>query len=78
MRTTFRCPHFKKQSGLPDGPRLVGFGFRCWVTGLLLRDPTHWERAWNVYRGVFDAGIARQNFRALEMWARTIDTHACR
>lgn len=78
MRMTFRCPHFTNRGGLPDGPKLVGFGFRCWVMGFSLQDPTYWGRAWNVYRGVFKPDVAEMNFRALEAWARAINVNANR
>jgi hypothetical protein len=45
-----RCPSTfdtPPQAALADG--LVGYGFRCWMTGYLTADVTYWENVWQTY-----------------------------
>jgi hypothetical protein len=63
----------------PTGPeRLVGLGFRYWLTGIRLGDISHWERAWCAYSGVMGAAAARSAVTGLSCWVRAISHHAQR
>jgi hypothetical protein len=61
------------------GPqRLVGLGFRYWLTGIRMGDISCWERAWCAYSGALGADAAKCAVTDLSCWVRAISHHAQR
>jgi hypothetical protein len=61
------------------GPqRLVGLGFRYWLTGIRMGDISCWERAWCTYAGTMGASAAKSAVTDLSSWVRAISQHARR
>jgi hypothetical protein len=61
------------------GPqRLVGLGFRYWLSGIRLGDISCWERAWCAYSSAMGAAAARSAVTDLSCWVRAISHHAQR
>jgi hypothetical protein len=58
--------------------RLVGLGFRYWLTGLRTGDIGCWERAWHAYADVLGAGAAKGALSDLSCWVRSISRHTQR
>jgi hypothetical protein len=58
--------------------RLVGLGFRYWLTGFRTGDISCWERAWCVYSEVLGAQAAKGVVTDLAGWVRSINRHARR
>ena len=58
--------------------RLVGLGFRYWLTGFRTGDLTCWERAWSAYAGTLGATGAKGAVTDLACWVRAISRHAQR
>jgi hypothetical protein len=58
--------------------RLVGLGFRYWLTGIRMGDISCWERTWCAYANVLGASAARSAVTDLSCWVRTISYHAQR
>jgi hypothetical protein len=66
---------------LPDAlgaERLVGVGFRCWMTGYQTGEIACWEEAWNVYAATLGAHSARVAMTDLGCWVRKIHAVAGR
>jgi hypothetical protein len=61
----------------PTPARLVGLGFRFWITGYRTGDITCWERAWCAYAGAL-GGAARDAVGDLACWVRSISCHSQR
>jgi len=57
--------------------RLVGLGFRFWLTGFRTGDITCWERAWRAYSDVMGAA-AKGAVSDLSLWVGTISRHSQR
>jgi hypothetical protein len=61
------------------GPqRLVGLGFRYWLTGIRMGDISCWERAWCAYASAMGASAAKSAVTDLSSWVRAISHHAQR
>ena len=58
--------------------RLVGLGFRYWLTGFRTGDISCWERAWCAYSGALGAARAKSAVTDLSCWVRAINRHARR
>jgi hypothetical protein len=58
--------------------RLVGLGYRYWLTGFRTGDIACWEKAWCAYSNVLGAGAAKAAVSDLSCWVRAIDRHAQR
>jgi hypothetical protein len=58
--------------------RLVGLGFRYWLTGFRTGDISCWERAWCAYSNVLGAKAAKGAVSDLASWVRAINRHARR
>lgn len=58
--------------------RLVGLGFRYWLTGFRTGDLTCWERAWNAYAHALGACGAKGAVTDLSCWVGAISRHARR
>jgi hypothetical protein len=60
-----------------EAARLVGFGFRLWLTGFRTGDITCWERAWRAYTQVL-GGAAKDAVSDLSWWVHCISRHSQR
>ena len=60
-----------------EAARLVGFGFRFWLTGFRTGDITCWERAWRAYARVL-GGAAKDAVSDLSWWVHCISRHSQR
>lgn len=61
------------------GPeRLVGLGFRYWLTGFRTGDISCWERAWSAYAKVLGPANAKSAVADLAGWVRAINRHCQR
>ncbi len=58
--------------------RLVGYGFRCWLTGFETGDVTAWEDAWNSYRASLGADAAKPLILQLSQFVRAVSANADR
>ena len=58
--------------------RLVGLGFRYWLTGFRTGDISCWEKAWCEYSDVLGAKAAKGVVTDLACWVRAINRHARR
>ncbi len=72
MRGPFpACAHaFTKQSIQPV--KLVGLGFRYWLSGFKTGDVTMWERAWHLYADTLGAHRARTVTCELSNWVKSV------
>jgi hypothetical protein len=62
-----------------DGPeRLVGLGFRYWVLGRQTGNVACWERAWDLYSGMFGVAGGRVAMTHLSSWVGVLGATACR
>ena len=66
------------QPGLFVPERLVGLGFRYWLTGFRTGDISCWERAWRAYSNALGAAAAKTAVTDLSCWVRAINRHARR
>ncbi len=53
---------------MPEAERIVGLGFRYWMLGLNTGDITAWERAWDLYCGLFGTVGAKEAVSRLSHW----------
>lgn len=61
------------------GPeRLVGLGFRYWLTGFRTGDISCWEKAWSAYSSALGPTFAKDAITDLSCWVRAISRHARR
>jgi hypothetical protein len=58
--------------------RLVGLGFRYWLTGFRTGDISCWERAWCAYSNTLGSTAAKSAVTDLSCWVRAINRHARR
>jgi hypothetical protein len=58
--------------------RLVGLGFRYWLTGMRMGDISCWERTWCAYANALGPAAARSAVTDLSCWVRAISHHAQR
>lgn len=65
-------------AGLAAPERLVGLGFRYWLTGFRTGDISCWERAWSAYSTALGPASAKGALTDLACWVRSISRHACR
>ena len=72
-----RCVLPRQSEGLAP-ERLVGLGFRYWLTGFRTGDISCWERAWSAYSNVLGATAAKSAVTDLSCWVRAINRHARR
>jgi hypothetical protein len=52
--------------------RLVGLGFRYWITGYKSGDINCWEEAWRIYADALGANAARAAVGELSGWVRAV------
>ena len=43
------CPRLRTDSSLNGAERLVGMGFRCWISCYQTCDNRYWENGWNLF-----------------------------
>jgi len=58
--------------------RLVGLGFRCWLSGYETQDINCWETGWNVFASELGAARAKDAVGELSCWVREVHKAACR
>lgn len=58
--------------------RLVGLGFRYWVTGRKTGDIGAWERAWHLYSGELGVSGGKQAVGCLASWVGALSQSTCR
>jgi hypothetical protein len=58
--------------------RLVGVGFRCWLTGLSTGDIKCWEDAWNSFSGILGPEHAKALLLDLSKFVRAVKANAQR
>jgi hypothetical protein len=58
--------------------KLVGVGFRCWMTGYRTGNVESWEYAWNLYATELGANAAKTAVGELGSWVRKINDCAGR
>ncbi len=63
--------------GLAGPERLVGLGFRYWLTGFRTGDISCWERTWRAYSNALGTATAKGAVGDLAGWVRAINRH-CR
>lgn len=56
--------------------RLVGFGFRCWLSGFESGDITAWEEAWNAYQDATGKDAAKHLVLRLSAFVRAVKSTA--
>jgi hypothetical protein len=61
-----------------DAQRLVGLGFRYWVSGYQSGDIDRWEKAWKIYSTVLGPQAARTAVAELSAWVRAVSAAARR
>lgn len=52
--------------------RLVGLGFRCWLTGFETGDIASWEEAWNAYQDTLGIDAAKTTVLSLSQYVRAV------
>jgi hypothetical protein len=67
-----------QQPGLAVPERLVGLGFRYWLTGFRSGDISCWEKAWCAYSNALGAAAAKGAVTDLSCWVLAINRHAQR
>jgi len=63
---------------LPEAERLVALGFRYWMLGRNTGNVGCWERAWNLYSGIFGITGAKIAVANLSTWVGALSTTAHR
>lgn len=63
---------------MPEPERIVGLGFRYWMLGLNTGDIAAWERAWDLYCGLFGAVGAKVAVGQLSRWVVAMGAASCR
>ncbi len=58
--------------------RLVGVGFRCWLTGFDAGDVASWEEAWTTYQTTLGHDLAKPLLLDLSQFVRAIKANCCR
>lgn len=58
--------------------RLVGVGFRLWLSGCKTGDVTCWENAWRLYVSLLGPRTAQTAVTELSSWVRTVASAANR
>ncbi len=73
-------PHLKT-STLPNlacSTRLVGHGFRLWLTGCKTGDIEYWEKASQLYSGALGDSSASAALAELSCWVKTVNDNTTR
>ena len=58
--------------------RLVGVGFRCWLTGFDSGDVAAWEEAWTAYQAVLGHELAKPVLLELTQFVRAVKANCNR
>jgi hypothetical protein len=79
MRGMNASPPQSVSQRAPFAPeRLVGLGFRYWLTGFRTGDISCWEKAWRAYSNTLGPAAAKGAVSDLSCWVRAISRHARR
>ena len=65
-------------SGARGAERLIGLGFRYWVSGYKSGDIDRWEDAWRIYSQALGPNAARTAVSELSAWVRAVSAAARR
>ena len=57
--------------------RLVGIGFRCWLSGYQTDDINCWETGWNLFARELGTDCAKAAVTELSCWVRAVHNKAC-
>lgn len=57
---------------LSPAEQLVGFGFRCWLTGYQTNDISCWGKGWDKYSTELGAAKAKPVVTELAYWVQTV------
>lgn len=63
---------------LAGAERIVGMGFRCWISGYQTGNISNWEHGWNYLARELGPGRARLATAELTGWARSICSSTAR
>jgi hypothetical protein len=74
---TSRCP-FAFLPMLKEPEKLVGVGFRCWMTGYHTGEIACWEEVWKSCSEALGPTAAREVVSAVACWVRSIKDNARR
>lgn len=74
--SNFTCPNRQLFEPLAGAERLVGMGFRCWISGYQTGDIRSWERGWCYFAKELGPEKAKIAVTELTGWARSICCHA--
>jgi hypothetical protein len=82
-RTRAVVAHALRMSGiesrlLDGGERLVGFGFRCWLSGYRAGNVCCWQRCWDDFCLELGSGKARSAVMDLSNWVNAVRCSALR
>jgi len=64
--------------GTCQAARLVGHGFRLWLSGYKTGDVSRWEEAWQLYSNVLGPRAAQVATGELSCWVRAVSASATR
>lgn len=64
--------------GARGAERLIGLGFRYWVSGYKSGDIVRWEDAWRIYSQALGPNAARTAVSELSAWVRAVSAAARR
>lgn len=78
MKDGSTCTSAARAPGRVPPERLVGLGFRYWLTGFRTADISCWERTWCAYSNALGPAAARSAVTDLSCWVRAINRHARR
>lgn len=63
---------------LPKAEKLVGMGFRCWLSGYQDGTIENWQTCWNYYCRELGNRHAREAITELSSWVNAVHCHAAR
>ncbi|MBC8051318.1 MAG: hypothetical protein H7X92_14400 [Chitinophagales bacterium] len=63
---------------LQPAEKLVGIGFRCWLSGYQSSAIQSWETCWSYYRRELGAEAARKAVTDLASWVNMVRVHSIR
>lgn len=63
---------------LPKAEKLVGMGFRCWLSGYQDGTIENWQACWTYYSRELGSRHAREAITELSSWVNAVHSHAVR
>ncbi len=70
--------HQRNRPKISPTARLVGVGFRLWLSGCKTGDVSCWEKAWQLYVSLLGPRSAQAAVSELSMWVRAVASSAAR